>query len=61
VAEIDKSWMSHTCFSADYLKKKKKKKKNLWRFVERRFLQAGCPSCHPTISVKPEGNTKHLP
>jgi len=27
VAEIDKSWKSCTCVSADYLKKKKKKEK----------------------------------
>ena len=27
VAEIDQSWKSYTCFSADYSKKNKKKKK----------------------------------
>jgi len=27
VAEIEKSWQSYTCFSADCMKKKKKKKK----------------------------------
>jgi len=25
LAEIDKSWKSYTCFSADYLKKRKRK------------------------------------
>jgi len=25
---------------------------NLWRLMEWGFLQAGCPSCHPTSSVK---------